>query len=215
VAVVVQADPERIGVLPIDRDLEGVDDLSREPDLAGPAERVACFRACLATEDAFRRFYDAALPRVYGYLLHRCRGDAALAEDLTQTTFGEAVRRRGTYDGRSDAVTWLIGIARHKLLDQFRSDERDERRRMHLVVRELVLDREGVEWRDVDERAVLLAALGRLTSMQRAVLILHYADGLPVAEIAREIGRSEAATESLMTRARAALRAAYEEASDD
>jgi RNA polymerase sigma-70 factor (ECF subfamily) len=212
----VQTDPGEIGVLPVDRALDGSDDPARRaPAEFTEAGRVASFRACLATEDAFRRFYDAALPRVYGYLLHRCRGNTALAEDLTQTAFGEAIRRRDAYDGRSDPVTWLIGIARHKLLDQFRADERDEHRRMRLVVRELVLDREAGEWRDVDERASLITALGRLTSMQRAVLILHYADGLPVTEIAREIGRSLSATESLMTRARAALRDAYEEASDD
>ena len=58
-----------------------------------------------------------------------------------------------------------------------------------------------------------MEALGRLTAMQRAVLILHYADGLPVRDVAREIGKSESATESLMTRARDALREAYEEAS--
>ncbi|MCU0478849.1 MAG: RNA polymerase sigma factor [Chloroflexi bacterium] len=178
-------------------------------------DRVAEFRACFASEAAFRRFYDNALPRLYGYLLHRCRGDAALAEDLTQTAFAEALRRRNAYDGRSDPVTWLIGIARHKLVDHFRAEEREERRRLSLVVNDLVLDQENGAWRDADERELLTEALGRLTAMQRAVLILHYADGLPVREVAREIGKSESATESLMTRARSALREAYEEARHD
>lgn len=179
------------------------------------AERVTAFRATLASEVAFRRFYDEALPRVYGYLLSRSRGDHALAEDLTQTAFGEAVRQRAAFDGRSDPVTWLVGIARHKLLDHFRAQDREERRRMHLVVRELTLDGDDAAWHDVDERAQLIANLGRLTAMQRAVLILHYADGLPVRDVARALGRSESATESLLTRAREALRAAYEESSDD
>ena len=39
----------------------------------------------------FRRFYEDALPRVYGYLLHRCGGSASVAEDLTQETFLAAV----------------------------------------------------------------------------------------------------------------------------
>ena len=178
-------------------------------------DRVAEFRACFASEAAFRRFYDTALPRLYGYLFHRCRGDAALAEDLTQTAFAEALRRRNAYDGRSDPVTWLIGIARHKLVDHFRAEEREERRRLSLVVNDLVLDQENGAWRDADERELLTEALGRLTAMQRAVLILHYADGLPVREVAREIGKSESATESLMSRARSALREAYEEARHD
>ena len=184
-------------------------------EMAGAAVRVAEFRACFASEAAFRRFYDAALPRLYGYLFHRCRGDAALAEDLTQTAFAEALRRRGSYDGRSDPVTWLIGIARHKLVDHFRAEEREERRRLSLVVNDLALDADDRAWSDADERELLAEALGRLTAMQRAVLILHYADGLPVRDIAHEIGKSESATESLMTRARDALREAYEEARHD
>lgn len=85
---------------------------------------------------------------------------------------------------------------------------------MHLVVRELTLDGDAGAWRKADERELLLENLGRLTAMQRAVLILHYADGMPVREVAQEIGRSESATESLLTRAREALRAAYEESDD-
>jgi RNA polymerase sigma-70 factor (ECF subfamily) len=39
------------------------------------------------------------------------------------------------------------------------------------------------------------------------VLVLRYVDDLSVAEVAREMGRSVHATESLLTRARTALRA--------
>jgi RNA polymerase sigma-70 factor (ECF subfamily) len=178
-------------------------------------ERVAAFRDCLASEEAFRRFYAAALPRVYGYLLRRCQNDVPLAEDLTQSAFGEAIQRRMKFDGRSDVITWLIGIARHKLVDSFRQQERDERRRIRLVVRELALDPDGNAWRGLDERERLMAGLGRLTPLQRAAVLLHYADGLPVREVAAQLGRSESATESLLTRGREALRAAYEEADDE
>jgi RNA polymerase sigma-70 factor, ECF subfamily len=185
------------------------------PPCPSAAERVAAFRECLSSEPAFRRFYDEALGRVYGYLVNRCQGDRALAEDLTQAAFGEAIRNRAAFDGRSDPVTWMIGIARHKLVDHFRELEREERRQMRLVVAELTLDRDADVWHAIDERERLLDGLGRLTAMQRAVLILHYADGLPVREVAAVLGRSESATESLLTRGREALRAAYEEAGDD
>jgi RNA polymerase sigma-70 factor (ECF subfamily) len=185
------------------------------PSRPSAAERVAAFKACLASEAAFRRFYDEALGRVYGYLVNRCQGDRALAEDLTQAAFGDAIRNWAAFDGRSDPVTWLIGIARHKLVDHFRELEREERRQMRLVVTELTLDRDAGVWHAIDERERLLDGLGRVSAMQRAVLILHYADGLPVREVAAVIGKSESATESLLTRGREALRAAYEEADDD
>jgi RNA polymerase sigma-70 factor (ECF subfamily) len=184
------------------------------PDVS-PITRRDTFREALASEASFSSFYHEALPRVYGYLVNRCQGDAALAEDLTQSAFGEAIRQRASFDGRSDPVVWVIGIARHKLVDHFRAQERDERRRMRLVVRELTLDGADDPWRGLDEREVLIANLGRLSAAQRAVLILHDADGLPVRQVARQIGRSEAATESLLSRARCALRAVYEESDDE
>jgi RNA polymerase sigma-70 factor (ECF subfamily) len=55
------------------------------------------------------------------------------------------------------------------------------------------------------------AALSRLSAYQRAALTLRYLDGLPVAEVARELGRSLHATETLLVRARVALRRVYEE----
>lgn len=171
--------------------------------------------AIFASEAAFRAFYDRALPRVYGYILSRCHGDVALAEDLTQLAFTTAIRERRSYDGRADPVAWIVGIARHKLVDHFRAVDREEGRLFKLAVREIAMEAGRDPWSAADERERLAAALARLPAMQRAVLVLHYADGLPVREVAREIGRSESATESLMTRARDGLRAIYGEAGDD
>jgi RNA polymerase sigma-70 factor, ECF subfamily len=66
--------------------------------------------------------YDRALPQVYGYLASRC-GDQVVAEDLTSETFLAAA-------GGSDVpltVAWLIGIARHKLVDHWRWQARQGR----------------------------------------------------------------------------------------
>ena len=53
------------------------------------------------------------------------------------------------------------------------------------------------------------AALAELSGEQRIVLVLRYLDQLPVREIATIIGRSEKATESLLSRAREGFRRAY------
>ena len=47
-----------------------------------------------ADDAAFRRWYDRAMPRVFGYLYQRCGRDRDLAEELTQQAFVEAVRSR-------------------------------------------------------------------------------------------------------------------------
>src|SRR5262245_32717573 len=95
------------------------------------------FRAAFADEASFRAWYDAMLPRVYAFIASRCGGPGQLAEELTQQTFVEATRRRGTFDGRSEVTTWMCGIARHKLADHYRRLERDERRRIRFVSQEV------------------------------------------------------------------------------
>lgn len=167
--------------------------------------------AIVADETAFRAWYDAVLPRVYRYLLARCAHDVALAEELTQQTFVEAIRRRHQFDGRSNVVTWMCAIGRTKLVDDFRRAARDERRQLRLV--QGGTD-PGSSWEAVEARQAVEATLARLTPEQRLVLVFKYLDGLPVAEIARAIGRSESATESLLVRAREAFRRAHGGSSD-
>lgn len=175
----------------------------------GAVDRVAELASIFATDATFRAFYDRALPRVYGYLVSRCGGDRSAAEELAQETFIAAIRERRSFDGRSDPMTWLIAIARHKLTDQYRRREREEGRRLRLLVREVEVGLDASAWRSADERDEIVRVLATLPIMQRAVLVLHYADGLPVREIAAQLGKTEAAVESLMSRARDAFRKTY------
>jgi RNA polymerase sigma-70 factor (ECF subfamily) len=143
--------------------------------------------------------YDEALPQVYGYLLARC-GQRALAEDLTAETFLAAVHADGAV-----SVAWLIGTARHKLVDHWRRREREERSLR------LVEGDGGVDdpW-DVQLDALRAQqVLDGLSVQHRAVLTLRYLDDLPVPRVAALLGRTVHATEALLVRARSAFRRLY------
>ena len=160
-----------------------------------------------AGEAPLAALYHRALPQVYGYLLPRC-GSAVLAEDLTAETFLAAVAAVRQDPPPDLTVAWLVGVARHKLVDHWRRADR-ERRRLGV----LDGDAEPVEdpWEAQLDVAAAHAALARLSAHQRAVLTLRYLDGLPVADAAAQLGRSLHATETLLVRARAALRRVYAE----
>jgi len=163
----------------------------------------------LGSVDAFRAFYRANLPAVYGYLLARC-GDAATAEDLTQETFLAAVveLRRGT--PVAAPRPWLLGIARHKLLDHLRRRGRDAHRRAAWEVVEGVPDDALPTLADEGATDDLTrAALAALPPDQRAALLLRHGDGLSPPEVAAALGRSLHAAESLLARARAGFRRRY------
>lgn len=160
---------------------------------------------------AFRAWYDRSLPLVYRYVFHRCGRDPGLSEELTQQAFVEAVRSHGKFRGQANATTWVIGIARHKLVDHFRRAERDARRVAALSARELGdAGPAGSVPSTVPDH--IDDALALLPALQRAVLVLHYMDQLSVREVAHSIGKSEAATASLLARGRDAFRRAYAEA---
>jgi RNA polymerase sigma-70 factor (ECF subfamily) len=182
---------------------------------ATDAETLDEFQAAFADEASFRAWYDRMLPRVYAFIASRCGGPGSLAEELTQQTFIDATRSRASFDGRSDAVTWLCAIARHKLADHYRRLERDERRRMQLVVREVTAPGGSDAWRSSDERDAIERALRRLPATQRAALVFRHLDGLSIREIAALLQRSESAVESLLARAREGFRLAYQEQARD
>jgi RNA polymerase sigma-70 factor (ECF subfamily) len=147
--------------------------------------------------------YDRALPQVYGYLLARC-GQRAVAEDLTAETFLAAVRAEADGDGPT-TVPWLIGTARHKLVDHWRRREREER-----GLRSIDGDATDDPW-DAELDALRAAeVLDRLTPAHRAALTLRYLDDLPVPQVAALLARTVHATEALLVRARAAFRRIYE-----
>jgi len=180
------------------------------------AEGVNEIQLALASDDAFESWHGRTLPRVYSYLLARCGGDVELAEELTQQTFIAAIDHRARFDGRSDVVTWLCGIARHKLADQLGSLERQERRRMELEVRQIHLEADAARRPALDERVAIGDAMRSLPAAYQAVLAFAVLDGLPIAEVSRLLHRSESATRSLLHRAREGFRRAYGgEAGDD
>jgi RNA polymerase sigma-70 factor, ECF subfamily len=155
---------------------------------------------------SFCAFYDDALPRVYGYFLHRTGGSPALAEDLTQETFLAAVRELKKRRRPETPIPWIYGIARHKLLDHYRRQVRTER-----LVSTVDADIDELDaFADSDSgRDRVVAALDAVPASQRAALVLHHLDGFSMREVADLLGKTEKAVESLLGRGRESLRRAY------
>jgi RNA polymerase sigma-70 factor (ECF subfamily) len=156
--------------------------------------------------------YDRALPEVYGYLLARCGGRSAVAEELTAETFLAAVDAVRRDDPPAVTVGWLVGVARHKLVDHWRRQAREERTLRAVATdptHPVSADPTEDPWDERLDVACAYAALERLAPHHRAALSLRYLDDLPVPEVARVLGRTLHATEALLVRARVAFRRVY------
>ena len=79
-----------------------------------------------ADEAAFKELYRAFSRRLYAYVLRQL-GDPAQAEEIVADTLYEVWRHPAKFRGDSQFSTWLIGIARNKVLMAFRSRKPDEK----------------------------------------------------------------------------------------
>lgn len=75
-------------------------------------------------EGAFRELYRAFSRRLYAYVL-RQHGDPAQAEEIVSDTLYEVWKAPAKFRGDAQFSTWLIGIARNKVLMAFRSRKPD------------------------------------------------------------------------------------------
>ena len=73
--------------------------------------------------DSMDRMYRKHSQMIYAFLLSRT-GEAALAEELTQETFYQAVKSLNSFKGQSSASTWLCGIANNVWLSHLRKQKR-------------------------------------------------------------------------------------------
>ncbi len=150
---------------------------------------------------ALLALYDRAVPQVYGYLVRRCES-SALAEDLTADAFMAAATALCNGSEVEIGIGWLIGTARHKLIDHWRRAERHRAALTLIATDEQIPDPNDEPISTTHAHDVLAA----LSAEHRSALTLRYIDGLPVGDVARTLGRSVHATESLLQRAKSAFR---------
>jgi len=62
---------------------------------------------------------------LYRYALLRLR-NKQLAEDMVQETFLAALHSRDKFSGDSSEKAWLLGILKHKVVDEFRKGKREK-----------------------------------------------------------------------------------------
>jgi RNA polymerase sigma-70 factor, ECF subfamily len=170
---------------------------------------------------AVSELIERHMPGVLAYV--RANAGSLLAReesfDLVQSACREVLADLGSYDYRDEVGFrhWLYLAAERKILDRARYHGRqkraDGREALALSDPEVALLERG--WSDVTSPShaaiarerieALERALAKLPEEQRRVVLLHKLVGLPHAEVARELEKSEVAVRSLLHRALARL----------
>ncbi len=118
-------------------------------------------------------------------------GDPAEAGDHVQEAFVRAWTRWTYVSGLADPEGWVRRVAHNLAVSRWRR------------ARRLVLGQRAdtaVAWDD-EQRAVV-AALAGLPRQQREAIVLHHLVGLPVVEVARQLGAPVGTVKSWLSRGR-------------
>src|SRR5436309_578574 len=153
------------------------------------------------SDRAFERMYKRHVGDVYRYALAVMRNPAD-AEDVTQTTFLNAYRSDVARGNRPEQPqSWLIAIAHNVCRQRFRqSARRPSEVAFEDDIADTIVDDETPSGEDIRR------ALGHLAFNQRAALVMRELEGRSYAEIAEILDVSTSAVETLIFRARRALR---------
>jgi RNA polymerase sigma-70 factor, ECF subfamily len=127
--------------------------------------------------------------------------DPDSADDLTQETYLRAFRALPTFEGRSTARTWLLGIARRTCADHLRTVVR----RRRLEARLATDARTDAPHPDPSGHLGAADLLRRLPEERRGAFVLTQVLGLSYAEAAAVAGVPIGTIRSRVARARAEL----------
>ena len=150
--------------------------------------------------DAFITLYRRHLRGVYSYLYSRL-GSVQEAEDLTAQTFERAWASLSTYKPTGLFKGWLFTIAYRTLADHYRH------RRVHTVEgseADYMVDSSlGPEaaFMQAEHFQFVLSVIGTLSEEQQEIISLRFMAELPYKEIARIMGKREAAVKMAAYRA--------------
>ncbi len=184
-----------------------------------PDHRLAALIARLVARDehALAEFYDGTVRRVHAVVL-RFTQDAALAEEVVEDAYWQAWCQAPRFDpARGPPLAWLLSIARSRAIDAWRHNRRFDVQRSAdpaELAAHAAADPAGEPPALLDaavEAQRLHAALARLKSRERELLVLAFFGELSHDEIARRTALPLGTVKTRIRRSLLRLRAWLEE----
>ncbi len=162
-------------------------------------------RAQQQDQEAFAQLYEEHFDRIYRYAALKI-GDKTEAEDMTQQVFLNALQSISSFKWKGTPFSaWLFRIAHNQVVDYLRKKARHTA--VPLNETQAISDSNpqltAENTLDIEQ---LLQATKKLTKAQQEVISLRFAGELPIAQVAKVMGKSEGAVKALQHSAIVALR---------
>ena len=158
--------------------------------------------------DLLRTLNDKHAQTLWFYVVRLNGGDRIKAEDIVQETMLRAWRNGAVLEWAAPAQRgWLFAVARHIVIDDWRS----ARRHPEVVTDQVAEPPVDDATQQIIDRRLVSAALRRLSAEHREVLLESYYRGASVAEAAKTLGVPAGTIKSRTHYALHALRRALDE----
>ena len=144
-------------------------------------------------------------PSVGAYIRSAVR-DAQHAEDVLQEVARGAIEQFGDYDRTRPFLNWVMGIARYRILNYYRSQRGDKLVFDESVLRMIERGHVDVAPSVGDREQALSDCLKRVDGRSRDVLARRYDQGQAVNQIAERLGTTPNAVSRLLYRTRLLLK---------
>ena len=143
------------------------------------------------SERAFRELVERHINLVHSAALRESRGNASLAEDITQAVFTELARRATELVRHPALAGWLFTCVRRMAANSRRAEDRRQRREQeaHTMNELLGPDPTDQLWHQV--RPVLDDAMHELNEADRAAVVLRFFEGRSLREVGLALGLTE------------------------
>ena len=162
-------------------------------------------RAKQHDQEAFAQLYEEYFDKIYRYVALKV-GDRMEAEDITQQVFLKAIKSISSFKWNGFPFSsWLFRIAHNQVVDYLRKKAKREA----VALDDALLtsdDDPQLEFERKLDIEQLALATKKLTRAQQEVISLRFAGELPIAQVAKVMGRSEGAVKALQHSAVIALR---------
>jgi RNA polymerase sigma-70 factor (ECF subfamily) len=153
---------------------------------------------------ALQTLYGRHQVKVYRFALRLLRNEQA-AEDVVSEVFIDVWRNATGFEGRSEASTWLLAIARNKAFSLLRKKKEQGLDDDAAAEIEDAADNPEVVMQKKTKSDLLRACLSRLSAEHREVIDLVYYHDKSVEEVARIVGAPEGTVKTRMFHARRKL----------
>jgi RNA polymerase sigma-70 factor (ECF subfamily) len=153
---------------------------------------------------ALQALYGRHQVKVFRFAL-RLLGDVQTAEDVLSEVFIDVWRNPTNFEGRSEASTWLLAIARNKAFSLLRKRKDVALDEDATLAIEDDADNPEVAMQKKNKSDLLRACLARLSFEHREVIDLVYYHDKSVEDVSRIIGAPEGTVKTRMFHARKRL----------